>query len=116
MEAKMLNDPLFIKTQNELRHWRENKKSPRDHIPISIKDNIRKLNLNYSKAQLRSKLDLSGCSLIFLNGGKPQPKKLQVETANFVEISQPQKLSADKKSSSKIELILPMGITLRIFQ
>ncbi|MEI7488009.1 MAG: hypothetical protein WCJ72_11490 [Chryseobacterium sp.] len=112
----MLNDPLFIKTQNELRHWRENKKSPRDHIPISIKDNIRKLNLNYSKAQLRSKLDLSGCSLNFLNGGKPQPKKLQVETANFVEISPPQTFSADKKLSSKIELILPMGITLRIFQ
>lgn len=112
----MLNDPLFIKTQNELRHWRENKKSPRDHIPTSIKDNIRELNLNYSKAQLRSKLDLSGCSLNFLNSSKPQNKKTPNETANFVEISQPQILSGNKKTSSKIELILPMGITLRIFQ
>lgn len=112
----MLNDPLFIKTQTELRHWRENKKSPRDHIPTSIKDSIRELNLNYSKAQLRSKLDLSGCSLNFLNGSKPQIKKLQEEAAKFVEISVPQSLTDNKKTSSKIELILPMGITLRIFQ
>lgn len=112
----MLNDPLFVKTQNELRHWRENKKSPRDHIPTSIKDNIRELNLNYSKAQLRSKLDLSGCSLNFLNGGKPQNKKLPDNSANFVEISQAQILADNKKPSSKIELILPMGITLRIIQ
>jgi hypothetical protein len=112
----MLHDPLFLTTQNELRRWRENKKSPRDHIPASIKDSIRKLNLHYSKAQLRSKLDLSGCSLNFLNGSKPQHKKLPVETANFVEISQPQILADNKKSSSKIELLLPMGITLRIFQ
>jgi hypothetical protein len=112
----MLSDPLFIKTQNELRHWRENKKSPRDHIPASIKDNIRELNSNYSKAQLRSKLDLSGCSLNFLNGGKPQNKKLQNETANFVEISQQKPFPDKSKSSSTIELSLPMGITLRIFQ
>lgn len=112
----MLNDPLFLKTQNELRHWRENKKSPRDHIPVSIKDNIRKLNSLYSKAQLRSKLDLSGCSLSFLNGGKPLSKKLQIETANFVEISPSQTLLSDKNSPPKIELVLPMGITLRIFQ
>jgi hypothetical protein len=24
----MLNDPLFIKTQNDLREWRTNRKSP----------------------------------------------------------------------------------------
>ena len=57
----MLSDPLFIKTQNELRHLRENKKSSREHIPHSIKDNIKKLNLQYSKANLRSTLDLTSC-------------------------------------------------------
>ena len=111
----MLSDLLFIKTQNELRHWRENKKSPRDHIPTSIKDNIRELNLNYSKAQLRSKLDLSGSSLSFLSNKKPQ-RKMQDETPSFVEITQSNTLPDKKNLASKIELILPMGITLRIFQ
>ena len=111
----MLNDPLFIKTQNELIHWRENKKSPQDHIPASIKDNIRKLNLNYSKAQLRSKLDLSGCSLNFLNSSRLQTKNLKIETAHFIEMPSSQLIS-EKKPTSKIEPILPMGITLRIFQ
>jgi len=112
----MLNDPLFIKTQNELQQWRENKKSPRDHIPMSVKDNIRKLNLQYSKAKLRSKLELSGCSLSFLSSSKPQMKKLENEAATFIEISPKQAFAAVEKLPSKIELILPMGITLRIFQ
>jgi hypothetical protein len=112
----MLNDPLFIKTRIELQTWRENKKSPKDHIPVSIKDNIRKLNLNYTKAQLRSKLDLSGCSLNFLTSSQPLTKKVQLETANFVEISPLKIPVAEKKTASKIELVLPMGITLRIFQ
>ncbi|MBC7429687.1 MAG: hypothetical protein H7336_13810 [Bacteriovorax sp.] len=99
----MLNDPLFIKTQNELLHWRENKKSPRDHIPTSIKDNIRELNSNYSKAQLRSKLDLSGCSLNFLNSNKLQNKKPQNETASFVEISHKKPFAEKLKSTSTIE-------------
>lgn len=112
----MLSDPLFIKTQNELQQWRENKKSLRDHIPQTIKDNIRKLNLQYSKAKLRSKLDLSGCSLGFLNSSKPQVNKLPNETANFIEIAPRQTFADVEKLSSKIELILPMGITLRIYQ
>jgi hypothetical protein len=110
----MLNDPLFIKTQNELKNWRENKKSPRDHIPIFIKDNIRKLNLQYSKSKLRSSLDLSGCSLNFLKESKPRIKKLQ-EPAHFIELSPKPTVAAKEKTSSKIELDLPMGITLRIF-
>lgn len=109
----MLSDPLFIKTQNELRHWRENKKSSREHIPHQIKDNIKKLNLQYSKARLRSALDLSGCSLHFLSGGKTQA--LVQEKALFVEL--PNVLTAAKKDKApaRIELDLPMNITLRIF-
>lgn len=109
----MLNDPLFIKTQNELRHWRENKKSARDHIPISVKDNIRKLNLQYSKSKLRSSLDLSGCSLNFLTESTPQIK-LQ-EKAHFVELPLKSKIDEQERMPKKIELDLPMNITLRIF-
>lgn len=112
----MLSDPLFIKIQNELKHWRENKKSPSDHIPESIKDNIRKLNLNYSKAQLRSKLDLGGSSLYFLSGKKPKVKELQENTANFIEMSPKPIVAIKEKIISRIEIELPMGITLRIFQ
>ena len=112
----MLNDPLFIKTQNELQEWRAKKKSVRDHIPESIKDNIRKLNLNYSKAQLRSRLDLGGSSLHFISGKKPQVKKLQEKTANFIELSPKPTAVTKEKVISKIELDLPMGITLRIYQ
>ena len=72
----MLNDPLFIQTQNELQSWRENKKSSRAHIPGSIKENIQKLNLQYSKSKLRSSLELSGCSLALLKESKPQVKKI----------------------------------------
>jgi len=112
----LLNDPLFIKTQNDLRDWRANKKSPRSHIPESIKENIKKLNLQYSKAKLRSKLDLSGSSLHFLSGGKPQAKELSENTANFIEISPKPTTAVKEKLFSKIELDLPMGITLRIYQ
>ena len=110
----MLNDPLYIKTQNELRKWRENKKSPREHIPVSIKDNIRKLNFQYPKSKLRSSLDLSGCSLSFLNSSKPQTEKLQ-ETAHFVELpAKPINIEKDK-APSRIEIDLPMNISLRIY-
>ena len=112
----MLNDPLFIKTQNDLREWRANKKSPRAHIPETIKENIKKLNLQYSKAKLRSKLDLSGSSLHFLSGGKSQIQVLKEDTANFIEISPKPMAVAKEKVISKIELDLPMGITLRIYQ
>lgn len=112
----MFNDPLFIKTQNDLQEWRANKKSARDHIPESIKDNIRKLNLNYSKAQLRSRLDLGGSLLHFISGRKPQVKKLQENTAGFIEISPKPAAATKEKVISKIELDLPMGITLRIYQ
>ena len=112
----MLNDPLFIKTQNDLREWRANKKSPRAHIPEAIKENIKKLNLQYSKAKLRSKLDLSGSSLHFLSGGKPQTKELRENIANFIEISPKPMAAVKEKLISRIELDLPMGITLRIYQ
>jgi hypothetical protein len=113
---KMQSDPLFIKTQTGLQLWRANKKSSRDHIPGAIKDNIKKLNMQYSKAQLRSKLDLSGCSLAFLKESKPQEKKSQEEIVNFIEVSPKQILVEKERPSSKIELILPMGVTLRIYQ
>jgi hypothetical protein len=116
MEAKMLSDPLFIKTQNELQNWRENKKSPRDHIPTSIKDNIKKLNLNYPKSKLRSALDLSGCSLAFLKESKSQIKKIQDPPAHFIELPSKSSILVKEKISSRIEIELPMGITLRIFQ
>lgn len=112
----MLNDPLFIKTQNELQEWRTNKKSPHVHIPEAIKDNIRKLNLKYSKTALRSKLDIGGSTLNFLNGSKPQVKELPQKSVSFVEISQKSAVATKEKLISKIELDLPMGITLRIYQ
>lgn len=112
----MLNDPLFIKTQNELQEWRANKKSPHVHIPEAIKDNIRKLNLKYSKTALRSKLDIGGSTLNFLSGSKPQIKELQQNSVNFVEIHSKPIVPIKEKVISRIELDLPMGITLRIYQ
>ena len=110
----MFNDPLYIKTQNELRKWRENKKSPGEHIPLSIKDNIRKLNLQYTKSKLRSSLDLSGCSLSFLNSNKPQAEKL-LDTAHFIELPTRPINVEKEKAPSRIEIDLPMNISLRIY-
>jgi hypothetical protein len=112
----MLNDPLFIKTQNDLREWRTNRKSPHVHIPETIKDNIRKLNLQYSKTALRSRLDLGGSSLNFLSESKPQIKELPKNNANFIEIPSKPIVPIKEKVVSRIELDLPMGITLRIYQ
>jgi hypothetical protein len=112
----MLNDPLFIKTQNELQEWRANKKSPHVHIPEAIKDNIRKLNQKYSKAALRSKLELGGSTLNFLSGNKLQLKEMKDNTANFIDISPKSTVAIKEKIFSKLELELPMGITLRIYQ
>lgn len=114
----MLNDQLFIKTQKDLQEWRANKKSPYDNIPDSIKINIKKLNSQYTKAQLRSKLDLSGSSLHFLSGSKHKPKASQGNAASFIEIpTAPKPIPQIKeKVISRIELDLPMGITLRIYQ
>ena len=112
----MLNDPLFIKTQNDLREWRANRKSPHVHIPESIKENIKKLNLQYSKTMLRSRLDLGGSTLNFLTGSKSPAKEPQKNTANFIEIPSKPIIPIKEKVISKIELELPMGITLRIYQ
>jgi hypothetical protein len=79
---------------------------------MSIKDNIRKLNFQYSKSKLRSSLELSGCSLNFL---KETKIKTLPESAQFIELSAKTKIAEKDKTSSKIELDLPLGITLRIF-
>jgi len=112
----MLNDPLFIKTQNDLREWRANRKSPHVHIPEPIKENIKKLNLQYSKTMLRSRLDLGGSTLNFLSGSKSPPTQPQKNSANFIEIPSKPIIPIKEKVISKIELDLPMGITLRIYQ
>jgi hypothetical protein len=59
---------------------------------------------------------LGGSSLHFISGKKPQIKKLQENRANFIEISPKPTPAIKEKIISKIELDLPMGITLRIYQ
>jgi hypothetical protein len=51
-----------------------------------------------------------------LSGSKSPAKEPQKNSANFIEIHSKPIIPIKEKVISKIELDLPMGITLRIYQ
>jgi hypothetical protein len=106
----MLNDPLFLQTKNQIESWRKTKKHIREPIPEEIKQNITDLSKVYPVNKLGTALKLGACSQRFLRSSK-KPKK---EIAQFVELSHVthKKEVTDQK---RIELDLPMGMTMRIF-
>ena len=104
----MLKDPLFIQTKSDLEKWRKSKETSRARIPLPIKKNILQLCKKYPSSEIISAFSLSGCSARFIKRGleqNPPVKFLELPTNNLMDL----------KSSSKIEIDLPLNITLRIF-
>lgn len=113
----MLNDPLFLQTKIKIESWRKTKKHLREPIPEDIKKDISDLAQNYPAYKIGSALKLGECSLRYLNDKTKKTKKLfklKKNVAEFVEVSPlvPKRVVTEPK---KIELDLPMGMTLRIF-
>ena len=110
----MLNDPLFQSTKNKIESWRKNKKHLREQIPQEIRKNISELSQVYPVSKLGTALKIGACSQRYLRGSKKTVKKPLKEIAQFVELSPlaNKKLMTEQK---RIELDLPMGMTLRIF-
>lgn len=113
----MLNDPLFLQTQIKIQSWRKTKKHHREAIPEDIKKDIRDLAQTYPAYKIGSALKLGECSMRYLNGKAKKSKKLfkiKNNVAEFVEVS-PLISKKIVNEPKKIELDLPMGMTLRIF-
>jgi hypothetical protein len=113
----VLNDPLFLQTKNKIESWRKTKKHLREAIPEDIKKDISDLAQTYPAYKIGSALKLGECSLRYLNGKTKKTKKifkLKKNVAEFVEVS-PLISKKIVNEPKKIELDLPMGMTLRIF-
>jgi hypothetical protein len=113
----VLNDPLFLQTKIKIESWRKTKTHIREPIPEDIKKDIRSLAQTYPAYKIGSALKLGECSLRYLNGKTKKTKKLlklKNNVAEFVEFS-PQISKKPVNEPTKIELDLPMGMTLRIF-
>ncbi len=113
----MLSDPLFLQTKIKIESWRKTKKHLREPIPEDIKKDISDLAQTYPVYKIGTAFKLGECSLRYLNGKTKKikkPLKLKKNIADFVELSPivSKKMVNDQK---KIELDLPMGMTLRIF-
>ena len=110
----MLNDPLFQSTKNKIESWRKNKKHVREKIPQEIRKSISALSQIYPASKLGTALKIGSCSQRYLHGTTKPAKKPLKGIAQFVELSPlaNKKIRHDQK---KIELDLPMGMTLRIF-
>ncbi len=113
----MLNNPLFLQTKIKIETWRKAKKHLREPIPDDIRKDISELAHVYPATKIGKALKLSDCSLRYLNANGKRAKKSfkpGKHTAEFIEFtSRPIKnVVHDQK---KIELDLPMGMTLRIF-
>lgn len=113
----MLNDPLFLQTKTKIEAWRKTKKHLREPIPEHIKKDISDLAQIYPVYKIGTALKLGECSLRYLNGKitkTKKPLKLKKNVAEFIEIS-PAISQKTVNEQKKIELDLPMGMTLRIF-
>lgn len=109
----MFNDPLFLQTKSKIESWRKVKKHIMEPIPEEIKKDISKLAQIYPIRKIGTAFKLGQCSQRYLNHKAVKIPKKQKKVAQFVELSpQLQKMTTDQK---KIELDLPMGMTLRIF-
>ena len=110
----MQNDPLFLQTKAKIESWRKSKKHPREPLPEDIKKDLSDLAQFYPIHKLGSAFKLGECSLKYLKSKIKKNQKIKKNVAEFVELSSivSNKVADDQK---KIELDLPMGITLRIF-
>lgn len=110
----MLNDPLFLSTKDKIESWRKNKKHIREKIPQEIRQNISTLSRVYPASKLGTALKIGSCSQRYLHDVARPSKKPLKDIAQFVEFSPiaNKNVTPDQK---KIELDLPMGMTLRIF-
>jgi hypothetical protein len=91
----MKDNPLFIKTKQELLNWKKQKKYQGEKIPDLLKDHIKILLENYPRAQVTYELGLTTSNI-------------------FQQI--PTKISDDKVSILRFEIEVPGKFTMRIFQ
>lgn len=119
----MVNDPLFIKTKQELLNWKKQKKFKGQKTPDSIKDQIKALLEKYPRAEVTQNLELAASTIATFvnktskrsyrkNGSKVRPTE---HTPNiFQQI--PAKLIENKVSLLKFEIELPGKFMLRLFK
>lgn len=113
----VLKDPFFLQTKIKIETWRKSKTHLREPIPEDIKKDIRSLAQTYPAYKIGSALKLGECSLRYLTDKTKKAKKLiklKNNVAEFVEVS-PLISRKNQSEQKKIELDLPMGMTLRIF-
>jgi hypothetical protein len=120
----MINNPLFIKTKQELLNWKKQKKYQGEKIPDGLKDQIKTLLKKYPRPKVTQGLDFSASTIATLLNKTPrkyskkdysQIKSSNVDTPNiFHQI--PTKLIESKTSLLSFEVELPGKFILRLFK
>jgi hypothetical protein len=107
----MLNNPLFQQTKTDLEVWRKAKKTFKEPVPEEIRKNIHDLSKIYPARRLISSLKLSSSAKKYMHSSANESRQ---NAAQFVDLST-LALKKEKSDQKRIEIDLPMGMTLRIF-
>lgn len=114
----MINDPLFIKTKNDLISWRAQKSYSSQKIPDNLKTNIIQLLNKYPRAILTQKLNLSASTMAaFVVRKSYDEKVLTTQNSTGPIFHQMPSLNIESRIQNILfEFEIPGKLTLRLFK